>query len=390
MNAKRLVLVLSLLLSWLVAPAASQVGSVLRAQRIHPGVGGFVGPLPLPSYFGFSLEALGDLDGDGVGDLAVGAPLDGDGGSVRGAIWILFLRADGTVRGEQKISQTRGGFGGTLSNQGWFGRRLARVGDLDGDGVTELATVSGFPNRMWILFLRSDGTVKRTTEIRSTDPAFVPVTTAQTFTDGGLAALGDLDGDGLGDLAVGAPEDPDGASDAGAVWILRLRADGTLGAAHKISQTQGGFSGRLEEESYFGLTVLPPIDLDGDGARELLVSAGYFDDGVWVLHLDDQERVVSQRKFDRRDYGLPWPSTDFASSSELAWLGDLDGDGTSEIAMGFPTRDFPGGPSLEGGFAIGFLRPDGSVKRRLRVSHARAGLGDLPAGGLFGFAFAAL
>ena len=58
------------------------------------------------------MAALGDLDGDGVGDLAVGAPRDDDGGTDRGAVWVLFLNTDGTVKSHQKISDTEGGFTG--------------------------------------------------------------------------------------------------------------------------------------------------------------------------------------------------------------------------------------------------------------------------------------
>jgi hypothetical protein len=60
------------------------------------------------------MTSLGDLDGDGVGDLAVGADLDDDGGLDRGAVWILFLNPNGTVKSHQKISDTQGGFTGTL------------------------------------------------------------------------------------------------------------------------------------------------------------------------------------------------------------------------------------------------------------------------------------
>ena len=49
---------------------------------------------------------MGDLDADGVVDLAVGADLDDDGGSNRGALYILFLNADGTVKAEQKMSDS--------------------------------------------------------------------------------------------------------------------------------------------------------------------------------------------------------------------------------------------------------------------------------------------
>ena len=57
--------------------------------------------------------ALGDLDGNGNADLAVGADGDKDGGNPsggEGAVWILFLNSDGTVKSKQKISKTAGGW----------------------------------------------------------------------------------------------------------------------------------------------------------------------------------------------------------------------------------------------------------------------------------------
>ncbi len=111
-------------------------------------------------FFGVSASALGDLDGDGVTDLAVGAYRDDDGGSERGAVWVLFLQADGTVKRHQKISDTEGGFTGTLDDDDLFGISVSALGDLDGDGVVDLAVGAtrdddgGF-NRgeVWVLFL---------------------------------------------------------------------------------------------------------------------------------------------------------------------------------------------------------------------------------------------
>ncbi len=58
--------------------------------------------------FGRSVTAPGDLDGDGVTDIAVGAPLDDTGGSNRGAVHVLFLNSDGTVKSSQKIAKQPG------------------------------------------------------------------------------------------------------------------------------------------------------------------------------------------------------------------------------------------------------------------------------------------
>ena len=92
----------------------AQPGIVLSHQKISATKGGFTGELDDVDRFGVSVASLGDLNGDGIGDLAVGARLDDDGGTPpnanRGAVWILFLNADGTVDHHQKISSTEGGF----------------------------------------------------------------------------------------------------------------------------------------------------------------------------------------------------------------------------------------------------------------------------------------
>ncbi|MCH8881312.1 MAG: FG-GAP repeat protein, partial [Planctomycetes bacterium] len=104
-----------------VAPAQAQPGTVLSHQKISDTQGGFMGDLEDDDLFGFSLASLGDLDGDGVGDIAVGALRDDDGGPDRGAVWVLFLNTDGTVKSEQKISSTDGGFTGMLDAVDYFG-----------------------------------------------------------------------------------------------------------------------------------------------------------------------------------------------------------------------------------------------------------------------------
>jgi len=376
-------------------PALAQVGSVRNVVILKPGSGGFVGPLTQDNSFGTALATVGDLDGNGVVDLAVGAPYDSDGGAFRGAVWILRLGADGHVLGEQKISQTQGGFGGALVDGDELGHVLAAPGDLDGDGVGDLAALTEEPNRLWILFLNPDGTVKGQRETLFTDPVFVPATQASHFTSADLIAVGDLNGDGLGDLAVGAPRDPDGATGAGAVWILHLAADGSVASTVKISQLAGGFTGVLPEGSGFGRSLVQFGDLNGDGRRELgVVSPGaQFGGLMWILSLDASEQVSSHLVRDWDDYGLTWARPDSSTTTGIyhahEWLGDLDGDGQGELAMGFPGAGWPGTPS-DAGILIARVRADGAVTKSTRIGDDRGGLGNLPRDDYFGGALAAL
>src|SRR5688572_5725059 len=94
----------------------AQSFTVATHQRIDENNGGFEGNLNIGDLFGRSITSIGDLDNDGVMDVAVGAPWDNEGGTQRGAVWILFLNADGTVKSHQKISDHNGNFNGTLDN----------------------------------------------------------------------------------------------------------------------------------------------------------------------------------------------------------------------------------------------------------------------------------
>jgi len=124
--------------AWLAILASVAASSVLhgqtdiirREQKISENEGNFDGDLDLSDSFAWSLASIGDLDNDGIAELAVAAPQDDDGGSQHGAVWILFLLSDGTVRREAKISSVSGGFVGPLDTNDHFGYGVAPLGDL--------------------------------------------------------------------------------------------------------------------------------------------------------------------------------------------------------------------------------------------------------------------
>src|SRR5687768_6334112 len=77
-------------------------GIVKASQELAEGGGG--PSLMLGDYFGHSVASIGDLDGDGIGDIAVGADKDDTGGYNRGAVQVLLMNANGTVKASTKIA----------------------------------------------------------------------------------------------------------------------------------------------------------------------------------------------------------------------------------------------------------------------------------------------
>ena len=323
-------------------------GTVKSHQKISDTEGGFTGTLVDYDAFGYSVASLGDLDGDGVGDLAVGAFYDDDGGLDRGAVWVLFLNTDGTVKSHQKISATEGGFTGILDDGDRFGASVASLPDLDGDRVGDLAVGAFYDGdggdrrgAVWVLFLNTDGTVKSHQKISDTEGGFTGILDNEDRFGGSVGSLGDLDGDGVGDLGVGADSDDDGGSARGAVWVLFLKRDGTVKSHQKISDTEGGFTGILDDVDLFGTSVAGLPDLDGNGVTDLGVGAVRDDDGgwlrgaVWVLFLKRNGTVKAHQKISDTEGGFTGRLDDhdyFGNS--VASLGDLDGDGVGDLAVG--------------------------------------------------------
>ena len=147
------------------------------SQKISSSEGNFQIELDDSDKFGYSIDNIGDLNNDNIIDIAVGAPGDddvrelvnfesGETSSSRGAVYILFLNSDGTVKSSQKISSSEGNFREKLELEDSFGFSLSKLGDLNGDGITDIAV--GSPHRHYfnsdlsplhILFLNSDGKV---------------------------------------------------------------------------------------------------------------------------------------------------------------------------------------------------------------------------------------
>ncbi len=383
---------LAVALLWAAPVAAQQLpGEALSHVKISDTVGGFGGALDNEDRFGYSIAALGDLDDDTVEDIAVGQWSDDDGGTGRGALWILFLNTDGTVKAEQKISQTAGSFGGTLGDDDWFGSSLAAVGDLDGDGNTELAVGApgddgtGLNGRgsVWILFLDDDGTVKSEVEIGDGLGGFTGSLSDHDEFGRALAPLGDLDGGGIPDLAVGAYADDDGGAERGAVYVLFLKSDGTVDSHAKISDTAGGFGGALDDDDRFGFSLASLGDLDGDSVVDLAVGQWSDDDGgagrgaFWVVFLDTDGTVKAEQKISQTagGFGGTLTDTDWFGSS-LALLGDLDIDGRPELLVGAPGEDPSAPPVLNLGRGAAWvltLEADGTVRRETRISDGDGG-----------------
>ena len=303
--------------------------------------------------FGTALSPLGDLDADGVPDLIAGAPDDDDAGDNAGAAYVLFLNSDGSLKGQVKITESLNGFTGDLDVGDDFGSALAVLGDITGDGNLEVAI--GAPDddddgdnygALYIVSLAADGSVQATSKVSSATGGFSgPLGVGDHF-GSALASLGDLDGDNLIELAVGAPYDDDTGENTGSVWILSIDNNGAVTAEERISASAGGLGAALDVGDHFGASLAMIGDHDSDGVQDLAVGAPGDDDGfenagaVHILRMSTAGTVNSDSKISSAgggsnvDLGV---GDDFGMA--IANAGDLNSDGIDDLFVGAPDSD---------------------------------------------------
>ncbi|MCK0132078.1 integrin alpha [Flavobacteriaceae bacterium F08102] len=339
--------------------------------KIENGSGGFFANLESGDRFGRDHDKIGDVNGDGVADMVVGARSDDDGAIDAGAVYILFMNSDGTVQGNQKISMLEGGFTETLHAGNFFGYGVAGIGDYDLDGIPDIAVSSPVPpnNALYIIHLNADGTVKNYVK----NPNIIA---------NGLTAIGDINGDNRVDLVACHPGANDGGINRGAIHILFLNSSSQVMYSHtvSISSTQGGFGLGLEDGDQFGGREVAMLgDIDNDGTKELAVGAFMSDGGkgaIWILSLNATTfHVESKMKITEGINGFEDQLTDGVNPNgtyganfghAMCAAGDIDGDGVTELITGANQQN-------EGWAYVLYLNADKTVKSFTRINNTDGG-----------------
>jgi cysteine-rich repeat protein len=312
------------------------------------GTGNLTAALEVGDRFGSALASIADLDGDGIRELAVGAPGDDEAAADAGAVYVLFLNRDGTVRSEKRLTLLDVGLSGAGLAGAEFGSAVAAVPIL-GAGLAQIAVGAPGGNdshgAVWVLAVDSNGDVVASSALRADDDAIAPNPPRGVRFGASVTAPDDVDGNGVADLLVGAPlyigpTTPPSIVGPGTVWLILRNPQGGILSSVRIGEDGGGFPAGLPGNAGFGTAATSLGDIDGNAITDVAVTAPG-QRAVWFLLLNASGAVIGVRRIDDSSFSPVRPGP---VGTAVSLLGDLDGNGIDDILVG-GNLDYEGFPS---------------------------------------------
>jgi hypothetical protein len=297
----------------------------------------FMGEAP-NDHAGYRVSTGGDVDGDGIDDVLVGARYADANGTDSGAVYLQY----GPFNGTMGLASADASFHGE-DVEDYVGTDVALGGDINADGFNDI--LIGAPGT-------DEGGAEAGTGYLIHGPvygAIDPSAAVARFNGdegegmgGRICCAGDMDGDGHDDVLIGATYADPGGLDSGTAYLYYGPLTGVYGAGAADAEFIG------EESEDFAGYVAGAGDVDDDGYEDVIIAATYSDAGgtnsgvAYVMY----GPAYGEIDLSTADAKLIGENAGDRAGASIAGAGDVDADGYDDILIGAFESDMGG--SLSG------------------------------------------
>ncbi len=306
----------------------------------------------IEDFAGLAVASAGDVDGDGLDDILINSRVNDDGGNDAGKVYLILASSLDPADNIINLGVADYKFVGENEHDvaGWS---IASAGDVDGDGLSDMLIsairshhgIKTDVGKIYLVLGASLGSFS-TIDLSYADYVFIGEA-VDDWAGSSVSSAGDVDGDGLDDILIGADGADDGGDWSGKAYLILASSIDWSSSEMSLEAADHEFMG--DEFDRAGTSVSSAGDVDGDGLDDILIGAdgdydGGFHAGKTYLVLGASLGLTTMH-LPNVDYEFIGAETDLAGSS-VSSAGDVNDDGFSDIIIGAPGNN-------DGGYAAG-------------------------------------
>jgi hypothetical protein len=354
-NRKKLTLAISMALA--VGTVSADFSAQLELSALNGSNGFVLNGVTAGDESGASVSAAGDINGDSLDDLIIGAPYATGGAANAGKSYLVF--GSKSLPDPLNLSTINGTNGIVIVGESVFdfsGTSVSAAGDINGDEIDDLiigapsaSPEAGYSGASYVVFGDSEGLASplNLSAIDGTNGIVFNGVAAYDESGTAVSAAGDINGDLIDDLIIGAPfaSGGDGAAyvifGSDQAWTSPVDLSGLNG-------TNGFMINSVGEGDSLGVSVSAAGDINGDDFDDLVIGAtlagteGAYNGASYVVFGSDQA-WTSPLELSALDGGNGFVINGVSASDEagtsVSSAGDINFDGIDDLIIGAPKAD---------------------------------------------------
>ncbi|MGA1873094.1 MAG: integrin alpha, partial [Thermoplasmatota archaeon] len=258
---------------------------------------------------GMTLAGLGDINGDGFDDLAIGTTNNDQGGSYAGKVYIVFGRSDGWAR-DVDLSDSDASIIG-MESMHYIGVSISRAGDVNGDGYDDFL-IGSYKSKAYLFMGKSEGW-SNDMGVSNADSTFESAT-GYDYMGEVVSGGGDVNRDGYSDIVIAATRNSEFTSYAGKIFLFLGRPDGfdnVVSPSSADATFYGEGAGNMT-----GRALKCDGDVNSDGYDDIILSSSYY--GIGGMGRGKTYLILG------RETG--WEKGVNLVNADASWVGEKGGD----------------------------------------------------------------